>query len=70
MIKPHITECEDGSIVIEWIKKDKRFGIAIEHKPEQSSWFYASKGNKPEDWESACNILSGDLVEYLIKFFE
>jgi hypothetical protein len=66
MQKPHIIENEDGSIVIEWIKKEKRFGICIENDLRQSSWYFASKEN-PE-LEMACN--QDEIVEYMKKYFE
>lgn len=44
-MKPYAYECEDGSLLIEWIGQDNqwRLGISIEAKLDESSWYYLSK---------------------------
>ena len=42
-MKPSVYHCEDGSILIEWIDKDKRFFISFEQDPAESSWGFVSK---------------------------
>lgn len=44
MSQPHITKCEDGSILLEWILgTDARFYISIEPNLGESSWGYVTK---------------------------
>lgn len=45
MSNPHITKCEDGSILIEWVFKNARFYFALEYNAAESSWGYVSIGN-------------------------
>lgn len=42
-MNPHITNCDDESIVIEWITKDWRFWIALEKDQKKSSWGFVGK---------------------------
>lgn len=55
-MKPHIVECDDGSILIEWADPDRRFGISIE-PDEESFWYYVDR-----------NRMIGDtLPEFLLE---
>jgi hypothetical protein len=65
MKAPGILVGEDGSIVIEWIKKDRRFAIYIEADPTESSWYYVEKGKDPEG-----DLLPIEIVEALKKYKE
>ena len=44
--KPKAIKCADGSILIEWITKNCRFGISLEKEPSESSWYFVSKCHK------------------------
>lgn len=60
-MKPHIAHVDDGSILFEWIAKDRRFGIVIDkNNIKESSWFYVNK-----DGTNEC----GDLPEELLSYF-
>jgi len=48
-LKPLISRCSDGSILLEWIKKDWRFGISIEKDPAESSWYLVTRKGKLDD---------------------
>ncbi len=37
---PHINRLDDGSILIEWIDTNVRFGISIERDIKESGWFF------------------------------
>ncbi len=41
-MKPVFIKCEDGSILIEWIHKNCRFGITLESNREESGWYFVS----------------------------
>lgn len=60
-MKPFITHSEDGDIIFEWIAKDRRFGIAIDHVIQKSSWFYVNKDGTME---------SGELPSELLEYFK
>jgi len=61
-MKPHIAHCDDGSILFEWIAKDRRFGICIDANIKDSSWFYVNK-----DGVNECGDLPEELLSYFIK---
>lgn len=61
MKKPYITECEDGSILIEFIKEDKRFSICLEVNLDTSSWNYI---------DSRYIVGVGELPEKMIEFLK
>ena len=42
-ILPYRFECNDGSILYEWIHRTWRFGISIAGEPAESSWYFVSK---------------------------
>jgi hypothetical protein len=46
MSGPHILQCPDGSILMEWIMGDNdyRFYISIEEDPSESSWGFVAAG--------------------------
>ena len=59
----HITSGEDGSVMVEFVNDYARFGICIENKPEESSWYYTDKS-----YNTAGEMFSKEFVEYLKKF--
>jgi hypothetical protein len=64
--KPYITECNDGSIGIEWIKDSARFSINIEKDIYESSWVYVEKdGIDPQSGD-----LPLELMRHLARFME
>ena len=65
MQKPFISENEDGSINLEWIKEDKRFTICLENDLQESSWNFVSK-----NYDFAGYTLPEKMIEYLNKFFK
>ena len=50
----HITRCEDGSVLLEYIKPGERLGLSFEPKPEESSWYWVFKGKDGVDGDSGC----------------
>jgi hypothetical protein len=62
MQRPTIVEFTDGSIVIEFIKNHKRFGISIETEGDESGWYYVTRE------ESTGTMLPPDMIEALKKF--
>jgi hypothetical protein len=63
-LRPNIAEGEDGSIGIEIALPDRRFGIALDPRDAESSWFIASK---PEaGGTSACGLLRIDTLSQII----
>lgn len=70
MIKaPLVTTSDDGSINIEFIKKNCRFCIFIENKIEDSFWFFIdANGNRTTETEY--EQLPPKMIEYLKKFSE
>jgi hypothetical protein len=63
---PIVYTGDDKSILIEWVKDDKRFGICIEYNIDDSGWYFVSKNIE----ESVVNALPEDFTKYLKKFFE
>jgi hypothetical protein len=61
-MKPIINKCEDGSVLIEFIKKDWRFYLAIEKDLKESSWGFCAREGKLKNWSE-----SGDLSESFLK---
>lgn len=57
-MKPHIVKGEDGSILIEWISKEYRFGIALEKNKKESSWYFAAKDGTVEGSEFSEELLN------------
>ncbi len=55
----YTTELDDGSLLIEWIGTDKRFGIYIQKNPLDSTWYYVSSDHMDEG--------SGYLPEQLLE---
>lgn len=65
MMKPIVIQVEDGSLLIEWISKNARFGISLEPNMKDSSWFYVHKNE-----EGACGELPQSFIEKLLEFAE
>ena len=64
--KPHIIECEDGSLLLEWIKDSARFAICIEPDIYESSWYYVEKdGVVPQS-----DYLPLKMINYIMMFME
>jgi hypothetical protein len=42
-MKPLVHKQQDGSMLIEWISKDCRFGLCLEKNKEENSWYYISR---------------------------
>lgn len=57
-MKPHIVKGEDGSILIEWISKEYRFGITLEKNKKESSWFFVAKDGTMEGSELPEELLN------------
>lgn len=64
MQKPIITEHEDGSIDICFLKESARFSICLENNLSESSWNYVDK-----NWDMQCDLLPDKMIEYLEKFY-
>lgn len=56
---PYRHHCDDGSTLIEWAFNRARFGIRLESKPEESSWYLVAFDER-DDWDE-----SGCLPEWL-----
>jgi len=65
MKKPYITESDDGSIMIEFHKKDRRFCICLEKNLSESSWNYVSYHDVME-----CEELPENMIKFLKEFDE
>lgn len=48
LANPHINECKDGSITIEWFFDTSRFGMSLEPNGEQS-WYIITE-DPLSDW--------------------
>jgi len=65
--KPSLINYDDnGAVVIEWIKKNKRFGISIEPIIEHSCWWYSDEDSKYDN----CDYLPEYVVSSLKRYFE
>ena len=50
MSQPHITECDDGSTLFEWVlSRDAIFFISIEEDLAESGWGYVTKSGVMDD---------------------
>jgi len=65
---PYVYEADDGSIMIEFIKEDKRFNICIEKDLKESSWNFVRKIGEHMDTE--CDSLPDNMIKYMKIFFE
>jgi len=63
-MKPHYTELEDGSILIEWIAPDVRFCINIEVDPSESGWCFVTRDGTQND----CGYLPPEFMRLLTKY--
>ena len=68
MNKPFVTELDDGTILIEFIKDDRRFGINLENDFSESGWYYASKEMAGGDMN--CGEFSEEMIASWKKFME
>jgi hypothetical protein len=60
-MKPYVTHSEDGAINYEWIDDKFRFGICIDVKPEESSWFFISKDGSIREY----GLLPDEMIKQL-----
>lgn len=54
-MKIHLAKLDDGSVLIEWLDVNKRFGFNIEPNKKDSGWFFVARGGISEgdylpDW--------------------
>jgi hypothetical protein len=63
---PYVNKTEDGSIMIEFVKEDRRFNICLEKNLKESSWNYIQKG---KHLSAISNPLPTDMMNYLKVFF-
>lgn len=56
-MKAYVIHCDDGSILYEWVGNHRRFGIAIELKPEDSGWYFIDKDGTIEGGELPKELL-------------
>jgi hypothetical protein len=61
MMKPLITKCADGSVLVEFIDKDWRFYLSIDKKSSDSSWGFCTREGKSDCGELSPQFL--DLFE-------
>ena len=61
---PWVFEDSDG-VTLEWVKKDRRFGLLICENPEESGWYYVSR-----DGDMIDQKFSLEWVVWMKKFFE
>ena len=54
-MKPHIFTSEDGSVVIEWIAKDRRFALWLGGEP---CWTYVNKDGTIESGELTSDVIT------------
>jgi len=68
MKMPYIYKTDDGSIMIEFIKEDRRFNICLEKILEESSWNFVGKTG--EHMHMECDLLPEKMIKYMKMFFE
>lgn len=61
MKKPHVYECENGDIWMEFIKSDRRLGLSVDPGDSESGWYYVDKQG---------NMGSGVFGEEFNKFLQ
>ena len=66
MTKPYVTKCPDGSILIEFVNKDWRFGISLEKDRKESSWYLVDKKRMTnKDFEENMGTLPEEFLNLL-----
>lgn len=62
-MKPYLSRTDSGSVIIEWVSDEARFGINVEKDLKESGWFYVSKsgvadcGELPDELRDALSSL-------------
>lgn len=64
-MKFHKIDCDDGSILFEWIHENHRFAISIEEDITESSWYFVSKDGTIEG-----EVLPEELLEVFKKYYD
>lgn len=60
-MKPYISHWEDGSVLIEWVSEEQRFGLSLD--ASESSWYYVDK-----DGRAFADLLPADVIRVLDEF--
>ena len=59
---PHVS-VDNGSVLLEWIKKDSRFMIGVEKDSEESFWSYVNTNGT-----DASGYFPAEMLAWLAKF--
>lgn len=62
-MKAYYTKLDDGSVILEVISPDVRFGLSVELNPKESGWWYVEKDMS----KNASGLLPSEFQRLLIQ---